>query len=228
MAYAIKAGISVSVDNITWFPLTDHNRQPIKITFEVIEKTNRMADGTLRRYVVARKHKIATSWQMVPSITSNTVDLNKAGAWMRSFYEANVFNPIYVRVVASNEGNSAADVNGNVLPDEDTYVNSFYASSRKTISGTSGSSTITVNNNTGLLKGMSVTGTGIRAGVKITNISSNTITLSGTNTATVSGIGTFTSNTMDYVTYITNFDYEVVKRNNFYDLVNINIDFTEV
>ena len=65
MSYSINAGIEVSVghdisDNPTtdpaqmiWYNLTDDNRQPVKLGYEVIEKTNRMADGTLRRYVVA-------------------------------------------------------------------------------------------------------------------------------------------------------------------------------
>ena len=99
MAYQIKAGIAVSLDNATWIYLTDHNRQPVKIVFEVIEKTNRMADGTLRRYVIARKHKISTSWKMLPSKTAETVDGNKSGSWMQSFYEANVFVPVYVKLI---------------------------------------------------------------------------------------------------------------------------------
>ena len=99
MAYQIKAGIQISIDNSEWFSLTDHNRQPIKVTFEVVEKTNRMADGTLRRYVIAIKHKIAASWQMVPSKSSETVDKLKAGAWMKSFYDSNVFVPIHVKLI---------------------------------------------------------------------------------------------------------------------------------
>jgi hypothetical protein len=164
MAYQIKAGIAVSLDNATWIYLTDHNRQPVKIVFEVIEKTNRMADGTLRRYVIARKHKISTSWQMLPSKTAETVDGNKSGSWMQSFYEANVFVPVYVKLINAQ---IVTDPAAGALPAEDTYYGSSF---------------------------------------DVTN----------------------TKTPHTYTTYITNFDYEVVKRNVKYDLVNINIEFTEV
>jgi hypothetical protein len=130
----LQAGIQVSIDNTNWYKLTDHNRQPIKIGYEVIEKTNRMADGTLRRYVVARKHKISSSWNMVPSLTENAVDYKaadtksgKAGAWMKSFYEANVFVPIYVKLI--NAGLTTQNINttDGFTPDENTYYSSFQA-----------------------------------------------------------------------------------------------------
>lgn len=130
----LQSGIQVSIDNVNWYKLTDHNRQPIKIGYEVIEKTNRMADGTLRRYVVARKHKISSSWSLVPSLTENAVDYKssdpksgKAGAWMKSFYEANVFVPIYVKLI--NAGLTTQNINttDGFTPDESTYYSSFQA-----------------------------------------------------------------------------------------------------
>jgi hypothetical protein len=159
----INAGLQVSVDNgTTYYTLTDDNRQPIKVTFEVIEKTNRMADGTLRRYVIARKHKLATNWIMVSSKTSLTSDGNKAGSWMQSFYEANVFTPVLVKLTSS-QINPPSALTAGQIPDEDNY----YKSSKDVAPDV-------------------------------------------------------------YTTYITNFDYEIVKRNRDYDLVNINIEFTEV
>ena len=35
MTYAIAQGIEVSLDGNTWYSLTDHNRQPIDITYTV-------------------------------------------------------------------------------------------------------------------------------------------------------------------------------------------------
>jgi hypothetical protein len=174
MTYSVNAGIQVSLDQSTWYSLTDHNRQPIKVTFDVIEKTNRMADGTLRRFVVARKHKITSSWQLVPSSTSHvvngqtitdTVDGNKGGSWMKSFYEANVFTPVYVKLII------AGGYNGTHDPNSPSYDEANYFSAKASASNTA-----------------------------------NPI----------------------YMTYITNFDYEVNKRNKDFDLVNINIEFTEV
>lgn len=176
----LQTGIQVSLTGAdgTWYKLTDHNRQPIHVTYDVVEKTNRMADGTLRRYVVARKHKFTTSWSLVPSLTEQAVDYKstdsysgKAGAWMKSFYEANVFVPIKVRIISAGLTTQNINSTDGFTPDESTYYSSFQAT-------------------------------------------------------------TDTDNTV-YNAYITNFDYEVVKRNaggrgKGFDLVNITIEFTEV
>jgi hypothetical protein len=171
----IQSGIQVSLDGVTWYKLTDHNRDPFKIAYEVIDKTSRMADGTMRRYVVARKHKITSSWKSTTSWTPDAVDYNavdpttaKAGAWIKAFYEANVFNPVYVKII--NAGETIPSPGS--YPDETTYYSSQNAA-------------------------------------------------------------TDTDN-KTYLTYITAFDYEVVKRSvgginaTGRDLVNITIEFTEV
>lgn len=54
--------------------VTDHNRQPLGIDVERIEKKQRMANGTLRKYIVADKRTFNTSWNMLPKNTSQTVD----------------------------------------------------------------------------------------------------------------------------------------------------------
>jgi len=54
--------------------ITDHNRQPLAIDVERIEKKQRMANGTLRKYIVADKRSFTTSWNMLPKNTSQTVD----------------------------------------------------------------------------------------------------------------------------------------------------------
>jgi hypothetical protein len=54
--------------------VTDHNRQPLNIDVERIEKKQRMANGTLRKYIVADKRSFSTSWQMLPKLSTQTVD----------------------------------------------------------------------------------------------------------------------------------------------------------
>jgi hypothetical protein len=53
-----------------------------------IEKTQRMANGTLRKFFVADKKTFSVSWEMLPSTSALTVD----GAWgaeeMRTFYNS--------------------------------------------------------------------------------------------------------------------------------------------
>jgi hypothetical protein len=57
-----------SSDNgTTWNKITDHNREPLSINTERIERKNRMADGTLRRYTVGKKRSFSTGWSLLPS-----------------------------------------------------------------------------------------------------------------------------------------------------------------
>jgi hypothetical protein len=59
------------------------------------------------------------------------------------------------------------------------------------ITGTSGSPTITVGSGTGLAQGMTVTGTNIAAGARVVSVSGTTVTLDKPNTGIPSGTGTF-------------------------------------
>lgn len=47
--------------------VTDHNRTPLSIDYERIERKQRMADGTLRRHTIAKKRTWSASWTMLPS-----------------------------------------------------------------------------------------------------------------------------------------------------------------
>lgn len=120
--YSASAGIAVATQSASsvFYNLTDHNRGPIDTSYELLEKSQRMADGTMRKYVVAKKKKITTDWRELPSGTGApansgaytgqgmtlTVDGYKGGAWMKSFYEANLFKPVYVRYVNSQDSYS--------------------------------------------------------------------------------------------------------------------------
>lgn len=101
--YPIEAGIQISLDGLEWHKLTDHNRRSIQISSELIEKVSRMANGTMRKYVISKKDKISVSWEYVPSKTDCTVDDGFSSEWLTSFYESNVFLPIYLKIVRANE-----------------------------------------------------------------------------------------------------------------------------
>jgi hypothetical protein len=115
MVYKIQAGIQVSLNGSTWYKLTDHNREPIQIDVDLIESSSRMANGAMRKYVVAKKHNISTSWTFLPTKTAETADGNKGAAWMESFYNANAGIPIYVKVIESKLN---ADPALGAIPDE--------------------------------------------------------------------------------------------------------------
>jgi len=73
--------------------ITDHNRGPLDESVERIEKKQRMADGTLRRYTVAKKRKWSCSWENLPSKTGvtgylNTADGGYAGQDIEAFHNA--------------------------------------------------------------------------------------------------------------------------------------------
>lgn len=139
MAYLLQSGIHVSLDNSTWYKLTDHNRSEIEISPEVIESQSRMANGKMRKYVVAVKNNISTSWEYVPSKTSECVDGNYGGAWLESFYKANVGAPIYVRVISSEidpdpaAGAIPSDVNFKTAATGSKVYSAFMTNFSKTI-----------------------------------------------------------------------------------------------
>jgi hypothetical protein len=92
--------------NPTAYTITDHNRQPLQITYDTIENSARMANGTLRRYITANKKKIAISWDMVPAAGGYnfTADSNLGAAWLKSFYEENIYKPIWIKLTYAEEG----------------------------------------------------------------------------------------------------------------------------
>jgi hypothetical protein len=101
MAYLIDTGIQISIDGNTWYKLTDHNREPIEVRPSLIEQQQRMANGKMRKYVVAQKNSISCSWKYVPSSQSQCIDGFYSSAWLESFYKSNSGLPIYLKVVSS-------------------------------------------------------------------------------------------------------------------------------
>lgn len=129
MSYALQSGVHVSINGTTWYRLTDHNRREIEISPSLIEKESRMANGTLRKFVIAKKDVISVSWDFLPSKPASTgnvtndakfdiVDSNYAGSWMQSFYNANVGIPIYLKIVAARHTDPATGA----VPADNTYV----------------------------------------------------------------------------------------------------------
>jgi len=69
-----------------WNKVTEHNRSPVELNIDRIEKSVRTSNGTLRKNHIADKKSFSMSWDMLPSYRTLTVD----GAWgaedLRSFY----------------------------------------------------------------------------------------------------------------------------------------------
>lgn len=67
--------------------LSDHSRSELQIKYDVIEKSQRMANGTTRKYVVAKKKQLSCSWDMLPTVQSMVVDGNANAKKMKQYYE---------------------------------------------------------------------------------------------------------------------------------------------
>lgn len=78
--------------------VSDHNRSPINMGFEKIEYKRRMADGTLRRYVVATKKTIKVSWEDLPRQNDQTADKFWGANSIRDFYETSGDDAFWVTI----------------------------------------------------------------------------------------------------------------------------------
>ena len=78
--------------------LSDHNRSPLSLSFEKIENKERMANGTLRKFVVATKRTVKVSWDDLPRQDAYTAD----GFWgansIKDFYNTNSNVPFWVTI----------------------------------------------------------------------------------------------------------------------------------
>ena len=117
MSYSINEGLSLSLDGATWYDLTDHNRQPIAYSPQRIEQAQRMANGTMRKFVVANKAIYDISWQAVPSASQTissqsgisipsyqpTVDGKMGAGFMKAFYDSYNLRPVWLKLTFATD-----------------------------------------------------------------------------------------------------------------------------
>ena len=68
--------------------LSEHNRNPVGIGYNRIEKSQRMSNGTLRRFFIADKKTLTVSWNMLPSYSNYTVDGGYGALDLKALYES--------------------------------------------------------------------------------------------------------------------------------------------
>lgn len=72
--------------NPTWTKLSEHNRFPVSVDINRIEKTQRMSNGTLRKLWIADKYQLDTSWNNLPTNNTMTIDAGMGAADIKAFY----------------------------------------------------------------------------------------------------------------------------------------------
>jgi hypothetical protein len=90
---------------LIWNKVTEHNRSEFNMSIERIERTVRTSNGTLRKNHIADKRIFSTSWDMLPSYRTFTVD----GAWgaedIRTFYLSDAGkSPFNIRINLAKTG----------------------------------------------------------------------------------------------------------------------------
>lgn len=104
-----------SVDGGTnWTKISDHGRAPLSVSVTRIEKSQRMADGTMRRYVVAKKRTWSVSWENLPDKTTSFLSNGQWGKWMEDFYNANNGAFLMRLRAGSDRGATLTGTNGEV------------------------------------------------------------------------------------------------------------------
>jgi hypothetical protein len=82
----VGSALFIQDANNVWQKLTEHNRSPISIDTQRFEQSSRMANGSLRKLFIADKRSLSTSWNMLPSYSTMTVDGGWGAEDIRSFY----------------------------------------------------------------------------------------------------------------------------------------------
>lgn len=95
---ALYVDTSVSGDTPTWTKLSEHNREPISLDPNRIEKTQRMSNGTLRKIFIADKRNLGVSWAKLPTYNSMTIDGGMGKQDLHDFYLGKGKNTFKVKI----------------------------------------------------------------------------------------------------------------------------------
>ena len=111
----------------SWIKLTEHNRSEISINIQRLEQSQRMANGSLRKFFVADKKEFSVSWNMLPGTRIYTVDNQWGALDLIEFYN-------------SSEGQSTFDIRLNFAKSGTNQESSGYE--QYTVSCTSFNATL--------------------------------------------------------------------------------------
>lgn len=93
--YAPDPLATPAVTALGWREISDHNRSEMEISSMRIEESQRMSNGTLRKFWVADKKAFSVSWVMLPAYRSQTTDGKWGAEDLREFYESNLGQDVF-------------------------------------------------------------------------------------------------------------------------------------
>jgi hypothetical protein len=97
----------------TKFALTEHNRSELSVDVERIERSQRMANGRMRKWHIADKRTYNISWELVPHSSTYTLDGFWGGQDMQTFFNNNLGEfYLYVRTPTGTEEQVLVTFNG--------------------------------------------------------------------------------------------------------------------
>jgi hypothetical protein len=76
--------------------LSDHSRSPLSVSYDVLGSEQRMADGTMRKNVVAKKKTFSCTWGMLPTVRTFVADGNADARDMYEFWERYLYTPLHL------------------------------------------------------------------------------------------------------------------------------------
>ncbi|NDB58754.1 hypothetical protein EB001_09930 [bacterium] len=85
MAYPLTLPVG-SLLTLNGNAISEHNRAPITLSIQNIEKSERMANGLTRRFFITTKRSLSVSWQMLPGTSAMTVDGKYGARDIKSLY----------------------------------------------------------------------------------------------------------------------------------------------
>lgn len=102
--------------------LSDHKRSPLSINYEILEKFARMADGTARKQVIAKKRSFSCSWDMLPTVKTQIIDSNADALDLKRFFEIYSAQPITMSLFHKR---NSQELSVNYQDSYTVFLNSF-------------------------------------------------------------------------------------------------------
>lgn len=93
-------------NQIDYYKISDHNRQPLDIGIDEISNSQRTANGTLRKNIIAQKHTFNFSWQDFPNMSTYTVDGGWGASQIYDFY-LDQKQPFYLKITQKIDSDAA-------------------------------------------------------------------------------------------------------------------------